>query len=66
MSHVSSYRNKILDTKLTSLSEQLEKKEAQMTEVLQRADLDQRFIQDITKKVEETMESKNQLLKNLK
>uniref|UniRef100_A0A7S0N549 Growth arrest-specific protein 8 domain-containing protein n=1 Tax=Pyramimonas obovata TaxID=1411642 RepID=A0A7S0N549_9CHLO len=61
----SGLKNLMLERKLTALSEQLEKKEAQLGEVLAASNLDQTTLQQVTKKLDEVLDSKNQLIKAL-
>lgn len=60
------YKNQILDEKLRVLQSELERKEVQLQELIQRSGLDQRTIEDICKKMEEAIEAKNSILRNLK
>merc|ERR1712098_594599 len=48
------------------LQEQLETKEIQIGEILQRSNLESKYVSDINKKIEDSLDAKNQLLKNLK
>ncbi|KAK3248040.1 Dynein regulatory complex subunit 4 [Cymbomonas tetramitiformis] len=61
----SGLKNLMLERKLTALTEQLEKKEAQLGEVLAASNLDQSTLQQVTKKLDEVLDSKNQLIKAL-
>lgn len=60
------YKNVHLDQRLQAFEEHLQRKEAQLNEVLRRVDLDPRFVADISKKIEDSLEVKNTILKNLK
>ncbi len=62
----SDYKNQILDEKLRVLQSELERKEVQLQELVQRSGLDQRTVEDICKKMEEAIEAKNSILRNLK
>lgn len=66
MKGVSSKRNDLLDAKLSNMQENFEKKEVSLNEVLHRSDLEPKFVADLSKRIEETLEAKNQLLRNLK
>lgn len=59
-------KNNVLDNKLAQLQEEFEKKEAQLQEVVQRAGFEQKFVDEITKRMEEAIEAKNSLLRSLK
>ncbi len=48
------------------LQNDLEKKEATITELVQRSGLDQGTVEDICKKMEEAIEAKESILRNLK
>eukprot|EP00357_Protocruzia_adherens_P012602 CAMPEP_0115020674 /NCGR_PEP_ID=MMETSP0216-20121206/30327_1 /TAXON_ID=223996 /ORGANISM="Protocruzia adherens, Strain Boccale" /LENGTH=475 /DNA_ID=CAMNT_0002392675 /DNA_START=48 /DNA_END=1475 /DNA_ORIENTATION=+ len=60
------YKNIVLDTRLQELQDHFERKEAQLSEVLHKAEIDPRYIQEITKQIQESIETKNTILKNLK
>ena len=60
------YKNQILDEKLRVLQSELERKEVQLQELVQRSGLDQRTVEEICKKMEEAIEAKNSILRNLK
>ena len=62
----SDYRNTILENKLNVLQDEHEKKETQLQEVVQRAGFEQKFVDEITKRMEEAIEAKNSLLRSLK
>ena len=62
----SDYKNQILDEKLRVLQSEFERKEVQLQELIQRSGLDQRTVEDICKKMEEAIEAKNSILRNLK
>ncbi len=60
------YKNNQLDERLAVLQNDLEKKEATITELVQRSGLDQGTVEDICKKMEEAIEAKESILRNLK
>jgi SMC interacting uncharacterized protein involved in chromosome segregation len=62
----SEYKNSILEQKLSQLQEEFERKEVQLNELVQRSGLDQKTIEEISKKMEEAIEAKNSILRNLK
>lgn len=69
VSHLNSqsdYKNSMLNEKLHSYELELEKKEAHLTDVVQRAGFDQKSVDEIMKKMEEAIEAKNSILRNLK
>mmetsp|Transcript_17269 Transcript_17269/g.44833 ORF Transcript_17269/g.44833 Transcript_17269/m.44833 type:complete len:473 (-) Transcript_17269:63-1481(-) len=55
----------LLEKKLEALTEQLEKKEAQLSEVLAASNLDPSTLNQVNKKLEEVLDSKNQVIKTL-
>ncbi|GAQ80611.1 myosin heavy chain-related protein [Klebsormidium nitens] len=55
----------LLEKKVQVLSETLEKKEAQLGEVLTASNLDPGTLEDVTNKLDDVLESKNQLIKAL-
>lgn len=55
----------ILERKLEALSEELEKKEAQLAEVLAASNLDAGTLQQVNQKLEEVLENKNQIIRAL-
>ena len=55
----------LLERKLGAMAEQLEKKEAQLGEVLAAANLDPAVLQQLSSKLESVLDSKNQLIKQL-
>jgi chromosome segregation ATPase len=59
------YKNAYLEQKLQSLEDSLMRKETQLQEVLRRADLDPRYFVDISKKIVDSLEAKNTIIKNL-
>jgi len=59
-------KNVVLENKLNQLQDEYEKKEAQLQEVVQRAGFEQKFVDEITKRMEEAIEAKNSLLRSLK
>lgn len=65
MQQRSGLRTLLLEKKVQVLSETLEKKEAQIGEVLTASNLDPGTLQNVTKKLDDVLESKNQLIKAL-
>jgi hypothetical protein len=59
----SGLKNLVLERKLEAVGDQLEKKEAQLGEVLSASNLDPGTLQQVTKKLDEVLDSKNQLIK---
>jgi len=59
-------KNTVLERKLALLQEEFDKKDAQLQEVVQRAGFEQKFVDEITKRMEEAIEAKNSLLRSLK
>ena len=62
----SDYKNQILDEKLRAYQNEQERKELQLSELVQRSGLDQKTVDDICKKMEEAIEAKNSILRNLR
>lgn len=60
------YKNDYLETKLNNLETDLQRKETQLQEVLSKANIDQAFVVEINKRIEDSLEAKNTILKNLK
>lgn len=60
------YKNEQLDEKLNVLQTELERKELTLRELVQRSGLDQMTVDEICKKMEEAIEAKNSILRNLK
>lgn len=60
------YKNNQLDEKLNVLQTELERKELTLRELVQRSGLDQMTVDEICKKMEEAIEAKNSILRNLK
>ena len=60
------YKNAYLEHKLRTYEEQLQRKETALQEVLRNSGLDSRYVVDVSKKIEESLEAKNTILKNLK
>lgn len=58
--------NVVLSRKLETEIEQLEQKEAQLHQLMQNSALEPKLVEEIKNKVKESIESKNQALKNLK
>ena len=61
----SGLKNLILERKLEAVGDALEKKEAQLGEVLSASNLDPGTLARVTKKLDEVLDSKNQLIKAL-
>jgi len=60
------YKNTVLDERLEVLQNELDRKEGQLQHLVQMSGLDQGTIDDICKKMEEAIEAKNSILRNLK
>ena len=60
------YKNVYLEHKLKGLEENLNKKETQLNEVITKVNLEPGFLVEINKRIEESLEAKNVILKNLK
>lgn len=60
------YKNETLDRKLAVFQRDLERKEMTMRELVQRSGLDQGTVDNICKNMEEAIEAKNSILRNLK
>ncbi len=58
-------RSSVVEQKLEALGDQLEKKEAKLGEVLSASSLDPSTLQMVTMKLDEVLDSKNQLIKAL-
>lgn len=61
----SGLKNLLLEKKLSTLADTLEKKEAQLNEVLSASNLDPTAIQVVTRKLEDVLDSKNSAIKDL-
>jgi len=61
----SGFKNLLLEKKLTALGDQLEKKEAQLNEVLSASNLDPTALSVVTRKLEDVLDSKNAAIKDL-
>ncbi|XP_062860556.1 dynein regulatory complex subunit 4 [Trichomycterus rosablanca] len=61
----SGFKNLLLEKKLDALTDTLEKKEAQLNEVLSASNLDQSALNVVTRKLEEVLDSKNFAIKDL-
>ena len=59
MQQKSGLKNLVLERKLEAVGDQLEKKEAQLGEVLSASNLDPGTLQQVTKKLDEVLDSKN-------
>ena len=60
------YKNVYLEQKLKGLEDNLQRKETQLQEVLSKVNLEPGFVVEINKRIEESLEAKNVILKNLK
>jgi len=60
------YKNEILERKLAVFQRDLERKEMTLRELVQRSGLDQGTVDNICKNMEEAIEAKNSILRNLK
>lgn len=61
----SNFKNLLLERKLSALGDTLEKKEAQLNEVLSASNLDPTALTVVTKKLEDVLDSKNSAIKDL-
>nr|XP_005999251.1 PREDICTED: growth arrest-specific protein 8 isoform X2 [Latimeria chalumnae] len=61
----SGFKNLLLERKLQTLEDVLEKKEAQLNEVLSASNLDPSALAVVTRKLEEVLDSKNSAIKDL-
>ncbi|KAG9272953.1 growth arrest-specific protein 8 [Astyanax mexicanus] len=61
----SGFKNLLLERKLAALTDSLEKKEAQLNEVLAASNLDPTALNVVTRKIEEVLDSKNIAIKDL-
>ncbi|XP_062500968.1 dynein regulatory complex subunit 4-like [Corticium candelabrum] len=61
----SGFRNLLLEKKLVTLADTLEKKEAQLNEVLSASNLDPTAMAIVTRKLEDVLDSKNSAIKDL-
>ncbi|EDV25474.1 uncharacterized protein TRIADDRAFT_24206, partial [Trichoplax adhaerens] len=61
----SSFKNLLLEKKLNALADVLEKKEAQLNEVLAASNLDPTALSVVTRKLEDVLDSKNTAIKDL-
>ncbi|KAL7878490.1 hypothetical protein AOLI_G00094640 [Acnodon oligacanthus] len=61
----SGFKNLLLERKLDALTDTLEKKEAQLNEVLSASNLDHTALNVVTHKLEEVLDSKNVAIKDL-
>lgn len=58
--------NDLLSQKIGVLNEQKEQKEVYIQEIVEKAEIDPRLVEELSRKIEETLDGKNKLLKNLK
>ncbi|CAC5419134.1 GAS8 [Mytilus coruscus] len=61
----SNFKNFLLEKKLGALADTLEKKEAQLNEVLSASNLDPTALTVVTRKLEDVLDSKNSAIKDL-
>lgn len=61
----SNFKNLLLEKKLNALADTLEKKEAQLNEVLSATNLDPTALTVVTRKLEDVLDSKNSAIKDL-
>ncbi|XP_060567310.1 dynein regulatory complex subunit 4-like [Ruditapes philippinarum] len=61
----SNFKNLLLEKKLGALADTLEKKEAQLNEVLSASNLDPTALTVVTRKLEDVLDSKNSAIKDL-
>lgn len=61
----SNFKNLLLEKKLSTLADTLEKKEAQLNEVLSASNLDPTALTVVTRKLEDVLDSKNSAIKDL-
>lgn len=61
----SNFKNLLLERKLGALADTLEKKEAQLNEVLSASNLDPTALTVVTRKLEDVLDSKNSAIKDL-
>lgn len=61
----SNFKNLLLEKKLSALADTLEKKEAQLNEVLSASNLDPTALTVVTRKLEDVLDSKNSAIKDL-
>ena len=59
-------KNQVLDQVLAVRQAELERKDVQLRELVQRSGLDQATVDEICKKMEEAIEAKNSIIKNLR
>ena len=65
MQQRSGFKNILLEKKLSAINESLEKKEAQLSEVLAAANLDPNMLGSVSKKLDDVLDSKNSAIKDL-
>merc|ERR1711881_797959 len=63
--HKSGFKNMLLESKLKNFVETLEKKEAQLNEVLSASNLDPTALSAVTRKLEDVLDGKNAAMKDL-
>lgn len=60
------YKNTLLEEKLGQLEEEYQRKDTQLHELIQRSVVDPKTVDEICKRMEEAIEAKNSLLRNLR
>lgn len=60
------FKNTLLEEKLNQLEEEYQRKDTQLHELIQRSVIDPKTVDEIWKKMEEAIEAKNSLLRNLR
>lgn len=58
--------NETLVQKIQALNDQKEEKEVYIQEIVEKKEIDPRLVEELSRKIEETLDAKNKLLKNLK
>ena len=59
------YRNILLEKKVSALQDALEKRDVQLTEVIQAANLDPTVAGAVTRKLDDVLEEKNNVIRDL-
>ena len=65
MQQKTGFKNILLERKLQAINESLEKKEAQLSEVLAAANLDPNMLGQVSKKLDDVLDAKNGAIKDL-
>jgi len=60
------YKNKTLEIKLRNMEDEYTKKEVQLQETVKKVPMDPKMVEEICKKMEESIEAKNAILRNLR